>query len=56
LSPTEGDSISLGIVTLTYNKAHMVQVVNSPILGEVEIRYLMNRSDETFYTDDNSGT
>ncbi|MGM0581151.1 MAG: lipocalin family protein [Bacteroidota bacterium] len=55
LNPTEGEAIVLDIVTLTYNKAHVVQLINSPILGEVEIRYLMNRSDETFYSNNFGG-
>lgn len=56
LNPTEGEAITLEIVTLTYEKAHVVQLLNSPILGEVEIRYLMNRFDDTNYINTNTGT
>lgn len=56
LSPSEGEAITLEIVTLTYDKANVVQILNSPILGEVEIRYLMNRFDDKYYSSGNFGS
>ncbi|RUA37355.1 MAG: hypothetical protein DSY77_00935 [Bacteroidetes bacterium] len=49
LNPTEGEAIVLTIVTLTYDKGHFVQNLSSPILGDVEIRYLMDNRGETNY-------
>lgn len=46
---TSTGSIDLEIVTMTYRKAHLVQNLSSPLIGDVEIRYLMNRdTDETY--------
>lgn len=49
LTPTEGAAVVLNIVTLTYTKGHFVQSLTSPILGAVEIRYLMDNQGETDY-------
>lgn len=49
LNPTEGEAIVLTIVTLTYDKGHFVQNLSSPILGDVEIRYLLNNLGEIDY-------
>jgi hypothetical protein len=49
LTPTEGEAIVLTIVTLTYDKGHFIQNLSSPILGDVEIRYLMDNRGETNY-------
>jgi len=49
LTPAEGEAISLNIVTLTYSKGHFIQNLSSPILGDVEIRYLMDNIGEGNY-------
>ena len=49
LTPTEGSAIVLNIVTLTYTKGHFTQSLTSPILGDVEIRYLMTNVGEVNY-------
>ena len=46
LTPNEGEAIVLNIVTLTYSKGHFIQNLSSPVIGDVEIRYLMNNSGE----------
>lgn len=50
LNPTEGEAIVLQIITLTYDKAHMVQDLSSPIVGDIQIRYLMNNNGEGNYS------
>jgi len=55
LTPTEGTAVVLNIVTLTYTKGHFVQSLSSPILGDVEIRYLMNNQGEVDYDGDGFG-
>ena len=54
LSPAEGEAIVLNIVTLTYSKGHFIQNLSSPILGDVEIRYLLDNEGEGDYS--GSGT
>lgn len=49
LTPAEGEAIVLNIVTLTYTKGHFTQNLSSPILGDVEIRYLMENLGEIDY-------
>ncbi|WP_296620791.1 lipocalin family protein [Marivirga sp.] len=49
LSPAEGEATVLNIVTLTYTKGHFVHNLSSPILGDVEIRYLMENLGEIDY-------
>ncbi len=49
LTATEGSAIVLNIVTLTYTKGHFTQSLSSPILGDVEIRYLMDNQGEQDY-------
>lgn len=48
LTSTDG-TIDLSIETMTYNKAHFVQNLSSPLIGEVEIRYLMDRNSGNTY-------
>ncbi|GAB3342454.1 hypothetical protein GCM10027429_32100 [Marivirga atlantica] len=40
---TGGGAINLEIITMTYQKAHLVQNLSGGVLGDVEIRYLMNK-------------
>jgi len=54
LSPAEGEAIVLNIVTLTFSKGHFIQNLSSPILGDVEIRYLLDNEGENDYS--GSGT
>lgn len=49
LTPAEGEALVLNIVTLTYTKGHFIQNLSSPILGDVEIRYLMENLGEIDY-------
>ncbi|WMN12587.1 hypothetical protein QYS49_34000 [Marivirga salinae] len=49
LTPVEGEAVVLNIVTLTYDKGHFTQNLSSPILGDVEIRYLMDNLGEQDY-------
>ncbi|HET8858940.1 lipocalin family protein [Marivirga sp.] len=49
LTPTEGSAITLSIVTLTRDKGHFIQNLSSPVIGDVEIRYLMNNLGERDY-------
>jgi hypothetical protein len=50
LTPTEGEAITLTIVTLTYRKGHFIQNLSSPTIGDIEIRYLMDNEGETDYS------
>jgi hypothetical protein len=50
LNPTEGEAITLEIVSLTFAKAHFIQNLSSPVIGDVQIRYLMNNVGEVNYS------
>ncbi len=46
LSGSDGSSLVFSIVFQSYNKMHLVQTIESPSAGTIEIRYLMNKDSD----------
>ncbi|MFQ3213218.1 MAG: hypothetical protein ACJAT1_000473 [Marivirga sp.] len=46
---TADGTIDFTIITMTYTKAHLIQSLSSPLIGDVEITYLMNKGNANDY-------